>query len=469
MKKEAKISCAKVAVVLAAIPVILLGYETGPPAGYTAAPGDNATSCIASGCHVGTLNSGPGNVTITAGSGATYTPGQAMKILVKITDATKAAYGFQMTARMGSGNNTQAGDFTTLDANTQTVCFDGPKANGKTCSATFPQEYAEHSTAGYTSSLNAPGGTYTYSFNWTPPATGSGPVTLYASANCGPAGQPVASPTNVYTTKITLAEASNAKTPSISSGGIGPIYSKATSIQPGSWISIYGTNLVSSLGIWDGNPPTPTTLGGASVTINGKPAYLWVTVPNAFGTTDQINAQAPDDTGTGTVNVTVTNATNGSASSTVTLANVAPSFSVLGDAANHAAAIIPTPDGSGSHGSYDIDGPAGTSLGYATRPVKAGEYIVLYGVGFGPTNPAVQSGKPVTTAAPLTTAAQNSLQITIGGVPVPASNITYAAIVGQGLYQFNVLVPPGLGSGDKTLQATVLGVSTPTGVVLALQ
>ncbi len=110
---------------------------------------------------------------------------------------------------------------------------------------------------------------------------------------------------------------------------------------------------------------------------------------------DQINAQAPDDTSTGTVTVTVTNATNGPASTTATLATVAPSFSVLGDAANHAAAVILTPNGTGAYGggSYDIDGPAGSSLGYPTRPVLAGESLVLYGVGFGPTSPVVPSGR----------------------------------------------------------------------------
>ncbi len=52
-----------------------------------------------------------------------------------------------------------------------------------------------------------------------------------------------------------------------------------------------------------------TSLGGASVTINGKVAYLSYVSPN------QINAQAPDDTATGAVPVLVTTA-NGSATGT---------------------------------------------------------------------------------------------------------------------------------------------------------
>jgi len=39
-----------------------------------------------------------------------------------------------------------------------------------------------------------------------------------------------------------------------------------------------------------------------------------------------------------------------------------------------------------------IEGPVG-AFSYATRPVKPGEVVELYGVGFGPTNPAVPAGQ----------------------------------------------------------------------------
>jgi uncharacterized protein (TIGR03437 family) len=78
-----------------------------------------------------------------------------------------------------------------------------------------------------------------------------------------------------------------------------PLYTTATTIHPGEWISIYGSNLASSTAVWTGN--FPASLGGTSVTINGKSAYLW------FVSSGQINAQAPADTATGTVPVVVTN------------------------------------------------------------------------------------------------------------------------------------------------------------------
>jgi hypothetical protein len=43
-------------------------------------------------------------------------------------------------------------------------------------------------------------------------------------------------------------------------------------IEPGEWVSIYGTNLASTTATWNGD--FPVSLGGTGVTINGKQAYL---------------------------------------------------------------------------------------------------------------------------------------------------------------------------------------------------
>ena len=92
----------------------------------------------------------------------------------------------------------------------------------------------------------------------------------------------------------------------------------------------------------------------------------------------------------GTVIVILTNSL-GSAISTVTLALLAPSLSLLDN--KHVTGVILTPDGSGANagGTYDLVGPMG-AFPYKTRPVKAGEYLLLFGVGFGPTNPSVPAG-----------------------------------------------------------------------------
>jgi uncharacterized protein (TIGR03437 family) len=249
--------------------------------------------------------------------------------------------------------------------------------------------------------------------------------------------------------------AQSGSAPTIKAGGVVPIYSSSTTIQPGEWVSIYGTNLAAATTSWTGN--FPTSLGGTSVTINGKSAYLWVVSPT------QINLQAPDDTATGAVPVVVTTG-SGSATSTVTLAQFGPSFSLLDS--KHVAGVIIRSDGSGAYGggTYDILGPTGNSLGYTTVAAAAGDDIVLFGVGFGPTSPAYPAGQALPPGDSGT--ATNPIQLTINGTAVTPE---FAGITEAGLFQINLTLPAGLGAGDVSLVATVGGVQTPSGVVISLQ
>jgi uncharacterized protein (TIGR03437 family) len=247
--------------------------------------------------------------------------------------------------------------------------------------------------------------------------------------------------------------------PTVPSGGVVTLNGTANAIQPGAWFSIYGTNLITGSvpQLWSGN--YPTTLGGTSVMIDNKPAYLWYAGPT------QLNVQAPDDTTRGVVNVAVTTS-SGTATSTVTLADQSPAWSLLGDD-KHVAGIIVRPDGSGAYGSgsgsYDIIGPTGTSLGYKTVAAKAGDTIVLFGGGFGPTSPSIPAGQAYNGPA---AAAVDNIAVTINSHSVSSF---FTGVQSPGLFQFNITLPPGLGTGDQPLSAMVNGVSTPAGVVIALQ
>jgi len=240
--------------------------------------------------------------------------------------------------------------------------------------------------------------------------------------------------------------------PVIKAGGIGPVFSSSQTIQPGSWITIYGSSLASTTSSWNGD--FPTSLAGVSVTINGKPGYLRFVSPT------QINLQAPDDTASGSVDVVVTTA-GGTAKSKVVLASSSPAFSLLADG-RHSAGVIATPGGTGAYGNgtYDLVGPA-EAFTFNTRPVRKGETLILFGVGFGPTNPEVKAGVVFNGAAPLA----NSVGITIGGME---AKVAYAGMTGAGLYQFNVIVPD-TGPGDHTVRASVAGVPLPTESVVTVQ
>jgi uncharacterized protein (TIGR03437 family) len=241
--------------------------------------------------------------------------------------------------------------------------------------------------------------------------------------------------------------------PAIAQNGVVPLYSSAAVIQPGSWVSIYGSDLAGGTSLWNGD--FPLSLGGTSVNIGGKPAWLWLVSPT------QINLQVPDGIPTGLATVAVTTA-SGTAMSTVTVAPYSPSFSLLGDG-KHVAGAILTPNGSGAYGGggYDLVGPSNT-FSYNTRPVKVGETLILYGVGFGPTTPTVPAGQIFSGAASTVT----PVTVTIGGV---SGSVGFAGLVAAGLYQINVTIPTTVASGDQRVQATVNGVQTPPGPVVAVQ
>lgn len=397
---------------------------------------------------MGTPNTGGGRVTVVPAGGTTYIPGGAVEqVTVTVSDPTLNKTGFELTARIDSDPTNDAGTLAVTDGNTQVVTC------GTSVSGGFYPGSCGNSLHWIEQTLNAfLQGITTYTFNWTPPATNVGTVTLYVAGNAGDGDTSSPLGTHVYLAKLQLTPAAPAGPPSITS--IHPNDSSSDSIQPGSWISIYGNNLASSTMLWTGN--FPTQLSDASVTIDGKPGYLY------YVSSTQINLQAPDDPNTGSVNVTV-QTSGGTATSTVNLAPYSPAWSLL-DATHIAGIILRNGDGAYGGGTYDIIGPTGSSLGYATVAAKAGDQVALFGIGFGPTNPTELAGQAFSGAAPLTAA--GNLQLTIAGTAVTPS---FAGLTSAGLYQFNLTIPQGLPSGDQMLSATIGGVTTQSGVVISLQ
>ncbi|HJZ99405.1 MAG TPA: IPT/TIG domain-containing protein, partial [Candidatus Solibacter sp.] len=194
------------------------------------------------------------------------------------------------------------------------------------------------------------------------------------------------------------------------------------------------------------NGKLPTSLDGVSVTINGKPAFVY------YISSTQINVQAPSDTATGAVDVVVNN--NGAISAPVEaqLQAVAPAFfTYLG---TNGAIASRLPDYA------PVGGPSGTK----TAPAKAGDTIVLWGTGFGATIPAVGAGSAVS-GAPIVA---NTPVVTVGGMePRVISAVLTTGTAG--LYQITVQLPAGLPSGALEVQATVGGVKSPSGVTLVVQ
>src|ERR1035438_4238231 len=99
--------------------------------------------------------------------------------------------------------------------------------------------------------------------------------------------------------------------------------------------------------------------------------------------------------------------------------------------------------------------------GADTRPARPGETILLFGTGFGPTDPPLPASQVVTQAAVLA----NPITVRIGGI---AADVAFAGLTGSGLVQFNVTLPD-LPDGDAPVVIEIAGVPTQAGVSITVQ
>jgi uncharacterized protein (TIGR03437 family) len=219
-------------------------------------------------------------------------------------------------------------------------------------------------------------------------------------------------------------------------------------IATGSWVTIQGTNLsnTSPGRTWTAseivNGNLPTSLDNTSVTIDGKPAYV------AYISPTQLNVLAPDDSNTGPVPVVVTNNGNVSGPFNATLATSAPAFFVYSGTSYAVASHYPD---------YAPVGNPATIPG--TIAANPGDVLILWGTGFGPTNPPTPSGIEVTGAPVVAT----SPVVTVGGAPV--SLISAVLSPGAaGLYQIAIQLPMSAAGGTVGIQASVGSVMSPSGV-----
>jgi uncharacterized protein (TIGR03437 family) len=444
------------AVVVLAIPLIMWAYEFGPDAGYSGVPNEQGT-CASAQCHIGTANNpaNKGSVSAAFASGTTYTPGVKQHVTVTISDPAQHAWGFQLTARLVSNSNTQAGTFAPSDANTLLICADNTNllnfsaGSAQTCPSKMPLEYIEHSGTGYTATRGK-ANSATYQFDWTPPATDVGDITVYLAGNAAN-GDLTNNGDHIYTTTYKLTPSASGNTPTIAANGVVSGASFQPGIVPGSWLTIQGSNLSSVTDTWEKaivNGKLPTTLDGVSVTVGSKPAFVYFISPG------QINLQAPD-VGTGPVPVTVSNTNGTSSSFTATVVQQSPAFFAWPGSQTVATRL----DGS-------LAVKDGTFAGATTVAAKPGDVLVLWGTGFGPTTPPVAAGIQVPGDQVYFTASPVSIKI--GTVDAPQFGCALSPGF-AGLYQVAIQVPASMADGDYPLVATVAGASSPDGVILSVK
>jgi uncharacterized protein (TIGR03437 family) len=447
IKTQPRLRVARFAVLTCILPILVYAYAEGPIPRVTGAPGDQG-NCTQ--CHTGVVNSGRGNVKVIFSNGLTYTPGVRQHLTVVVSDPDQRRWGFELSARLSSNPaNGQAGDFTSgADGFTQVICDDGSaKPNGTPCPAPVPVEFIEHTPQGTRMGQTGSAG---FEFDWAPPASNVGNILFYVAANAAN-GDFATTGDHIYTASYTLTPSAGGNTPGITAVVNGADFQPH--LAQASWMTITGSNLATNTRVWRRDEivggSLPTQLDGTSVTVGGKPAFVYFISPT------QINAQAPDGIA-GSVQVVVNNNGATSTPANTTIDGFSPAWFTW--PGNYAVA---------TRTDFSWAVKSGEFPGLNTTPAKPGEIIILWGTGFGPTTPGVPAGQNV--PADRLYALTNTPLITIGGIAV--SDYVGGALTpgNAGLYQLAFRVPQNAPDGDLPVVVQIGGVSSSSNVFLTVK
>jgi uncharacterized protein (TIGR03437 family) len=215
--------------------------------------------------------------------------------------------------------------------------------------------------------------------------------------------------------------------PLLDDDGVVNAASFSTAVAPGSLVSIFGRHLAPE-GMHAASAPLPAELGGVTVRANGQ------RLPLLYVSAYQINAQLPYDL-QGEVTLQVTTP-NGAAGRRITVAAAAPAL-FPGASLTHADGSLIAPD----------------------APAQAGETIVIYLTGLGPVNGPAAAGEPAPLARLLTVRAAIEVQVGNERMRPMFAGLAPGFV---GLYQINVTLPAGLGSGSHPLRVLAGGVTSNT-------
>jgi len=442
-----------------AIPVLGFAHLSGTPSGVSGAPGEQ--TCAQ--CH-----SGPSNASrFTLNIPGTYTPGETQNITIEIDDLAAQDFGFQLTARLES-DRTQPAGFFSATADSQVLCA------GR-CSTSL--QYAAQTLA---SSAPSGAGKRIFSVRWVAPGRDLGPVHFYA-AGVGGNGDKLPTGDQVFTQDLVANSrpCHSAGPPVIKAPGPlrAPVEDGAAfsaTIGSSGLISIFGTGFADPgvLGIpsapWYAYTPKdlvngkwPTELACVQATVNGTP------VPVFFVSATQINAQAPVFTNPNgeqpSVQVILNAGTPQEISSGGVLVTAQPIWPTLFTFNGTSAAAL--------NGSKRNQPLADTSVVAGGVSAAPGDVILVYGTGFGPTNPAYATGVFASLPPAPLPRLMNPVIAMIGGVEVSGSDIQYAGLAfdAPGLYQFNVRVPDVPDNPQTPISIQIGGLRTQAGATIPVK
>jgi uncharacterized protein (TIGR03437 family) len=229
-------------------------------------------------------------------------------------------------------------------------------------------------------------------------------------------------------------------------------------IVAGSWVTIFGKDLASTMRTWRADEIVgdvlPVELDGVKVSIGGRASATHYISPN------QLNVQAPSDLPEGPIEVTVSRDGSRLATFSSRVLRYSPGLFLFQHGGNRYVAAVQASPELGRIiyvGRSDLFGGV-----LPARPVRTGDQVLLFGTGFGPTSPAIPAGRVFVGAAPLA----RPVRIWLGE---REATVVFAGLSGAGLYQFNVVVPSGLPSGDVPVVAEIEGARTQPNIFITVQ
>ena len=248
----------------------------------------------------------------------------------------------------------------------------------------------------------------------------------------------------------------NAQAPTVFDGGVVNGASFTAPVVAGSLTALFGENFSSSNVFPELSLPLPTSLGGATVRMDGIPA------PLAFVGPGQINFQIPWElAGQTQASLTVTTGAGTSSPFTVNLVAFAPAIFALSGAGTGQGAI--------ANSDFTYSAPSGSVPGGSPRAANPGETIHIFCVGLGAVTNEPASGTGASENPSSETIALP--EVTIGSLPAqvivsrltPISSPVLIGIGGVGTYRVSAVVPAGAPEGDAVpVTISIGGVSSNT-------
>jgi uncharacterized protein (TIGR03437 family) len=236
--------------------------------------------------------------------------------------------------------------------------------------------------------------------------------------------------------------------PQITVTGAGAdVYNAATlqtgGIAPNEYISLKGTGLGPATGVVSN---MTTNLSGASVSINGTPAYL------TYAQDGQINVLAPFNV-SGLESTTIQVAYNGVVGNSVTVPVVPSSPGIFTQEYGPGQAWIANQDG---------------TFNSASNPAARGTYVAFWVTGQGLVNTTLADGTQP--SGPPYPSPMLPVSVSLGGTTAPAANIAFDGLIYCGEVQINLLIPMNAPTGSAVpLVVTIGGASSRTDATIAIQ